>query len=186
VEALLAASEGPQVEFKRQLPADAEQKRKQFKTVAAFANCEGGIMVFGMEPDELTVIGLGGEDPKKRRDRLYALIHRTVVPSPEVLVEYYQVDGKTILVLHVRLGPAPPYGVAADKGSRDKPEFYVRRGSSTYPAQPGELREAARSRTYRAEPGAAWPPAAVWLRVRRVQGTAPARCARSARSAERC
>ena len=39
-----------------------------------------------------------------------------------------------------------PNGIAADKGSRDKPEFYVRRGSSTYPAQPGELREAARTR----------------------------------------
>jgi hypothetical protein len=37
-------------------------------------------------------------------------------------------------------------GLVVDKGSRDKPEFYVRRGSSTYPAQPDELRLAARSR----------------------------------------
>jgi hypothetical protein len=146
VEALLAAGEGPQVEFKRQLPADAEQKRKQFKTVAAFANGDGGTMVFGMDPDELTVTGLGDEDPRKLRDHLYALVHGAVVPSPEVLVEHYQVDGKTILVLHVSQGPAPPYGIAVDKSSRNKPEFYVRRGSSSYPAQPGELREAARSR----------------------------------------
>jgi hypothetical protein len=94
VEALLAAGEGPHVEFKRELPADAEQKRKHFKTVAAFATFDGGTMGFGMDPDEATVTGL----------------------------------------------------VAVDKGSRDKPEFYIRRGSSTYPAQPGELREAARSR----------------------------------------
>jgi len=146
VKALLAAGEGPQVEFKRQLPADAEQKRKQFKTVAAFANGDGGTMVFGMDPDELTVTGLGDEDPRKLRDHLYALIHGAVVPSPEVLVEHYHVDGKTILVLHVSQGPAPPYGIAVDKGSRNKPEFYVRRGSSSYPAQPGELREMARSR----------------------------------------
>jgi predicted HTH transcriptional regulator len=73
-------------------------------------------------------------------------VHRTVVPSPDVTVEDHQVDGKTILVLHVAPGSAPPYGIAADKGSRDKPEFYVRRGSSTYPAQPGEPREAARTR----------------------------------------
>jgi hypothetical protein len=77
---------------------------------------------------------------------LYDLVHRTVVPSQDVTVEDHQVDGKTILVLHVAPGPAPPYGIAADKGSRDKPEFDVRRGSSTYPAQPGELREAARTR----------------------------------------
>jgi len=77
---------------------------------------------------------------------LYDLVHRTVVPSPDVTVEDHQVGGRTILVLHVAPGPVPPYGIAADKGARDKPEFYVRRGSSTYPAQPGELREAARTR----------------------------------------
>jgi predicted HTH transcriptional regulator len=132
--------------YKRQLPADAGQKRKMFKTVAAFATGEGGTMVFGMDPDELTVIGLAGEDPKKLRDHLYDLVHRAVVPSPAVSVEDHQVEGKTILVLLVEPGPTPPYGLAEDKGSRDKPEFYVRRGSSTYPAQPGELREAARNR----------------------------------------
>jgi hypothetical protein len=146
VEALLAAGEGPEVEFKRELPATTEQKRKHFKTVAAFANGDGGVMVFGMDPDELTVVGLGNEDPKKLRDLLYALIHRAVVPSPSVVIEDHQVDGKTILVLHVEPGPAPPYAIAVDKGSRDKPEYFVRRGSSTYPAQPSELREAARNR----------------------------------------
>ena len=35
---------------------------------------------------------------------------------------------------NVAPGAVPPYGIAADKGSRDKPEFYVRRGSSAYPA----------------------------------------------------
>jgi hypothetical protein len=80
-------------------------------------------MVFGSDPDELTVTGLDGEDPKKLRDHLYDLVHRTVVPSPDVAVEDHQVDGKTILVLHGAPGSAPPYGIAADKGSRDKPEF---------------------------------------------------------------
>ena len=114
------------------------------KTVAAFAAGDGGIMVFGIDPDELTVTGLDGEDPKRLRDRLHGLVHRTVVPSPDVTVEDHQVDGETILVLHVAPTRAP-IRIAADKGSRDKPEFCVRRGSSTYPAQPGELREAART-----------------------------------------
>ena len=146
VEALLAAGEGPQLEYKRQLPDTAEQKRKMLKTAAAFATQDGGTMVFGMDPDELTVTGLSGQDPKKLRDRLYALVHGTIVPPPGVTVTDCQIDGKTILVLDVPPGPEPPYGLAVDKGSRDKPEFYTRRGSSTYPAQPGELRRAARSR----------------------------------------
>lgn len=146
VEALLAAGEGPQVEYKRQLPENAEQKRKMLKTAAAFATFDGGTMVFGMDPDEVTVVGLGDDDPKKLRDHLYDLVHRIIVPAPTVTVTEYQVEGKTILVMEVAPGPQPPYGLAVDKGSRDKPEFYVRRGSSTYPAQPGELRLAARSR----------------------------------------
>jgi len=81
VEVFLAAGEGPQLEYKRQLPADAGQKRAMFKTVAAFATGDGGTIVFGIDPDELTVTGLDGEDPKKLRDRLYDLVHRTVVPS---------------------------------------------------------------------------------------------------------
>ncbi len=31
-----------------------------FKTVAAFATGDGGTMVFGIDPDELTVTGPGG------------------------------------------------------------------------------------------------------------------------------
>jgi hypothetical protein len=146
VEALLAAGEGPLIEYKRQLPVDANQTRKMLKTVAAFSSGQGGTMVFGMDPDELTVTGLGQEDAKQLRDRLYALVNRVVIPSPDVVIHDYRVDGKTILVIAVLPGQVPPYGIAADRGSRDKPEYYIRCGSSTYPAQPGELREAARSR----------------------------------------
>jgi Putative DNA-binding domain len=64
VEALLAAGEGPQTEYKRQLPDTADQKRRMLKTAAAFATQDGGTMVFGMDPDDLTVTGLGGQDPK--------------------------------------------------------------------------------------------------------------------------
>ena len=116
-----------------------------FKTVAAFATGDGGTIVFGIDPDELTVTGLDGEDPKSSGTAC-----TTWCTAP------WSHPGR-----HSRRPPggrkddpgAPrgartraPYGIAADKGSRDKPEFYVRRGSSTYPAQPGELREAARSR----------------------------------------
>lgn len=69
-----------------------------------------------------------------------------MVPSPDVTVEDHQVDGKTILVLHGAPGSAPPYGIAADKGSWDSPSSTCAGASSTYPAQPGELREAARTR----------------------------------------
>jgi len=121
VEALLPAGEGPQLEYKRQLPADAGQKRAMFKTVAAFATGDGGTMVFGIDPDELTVTGLDGEDPKKLRDRLYDLVHRTVDPSPDVTVEDHQVGGRTILVLLVAPGPVPRTGSPRTKAPGTSP-----------------------------------------------------------------
>jgi hypothetical protein len=145
VQALLAAGESPTVEFKRQLPETAAQKRHVFKSVAAFSTQEGGTIAFGIDPDEMTINGLAG-DPLKLRDHLYDLIHQVVIPAPDVTVEIHDIDGNTVLLLHVQSGTVPPYGLAVDKGSRDKPEFYVRRGSSTYPAQPAELRESVQSR----------------------------------------
>jgi Putative DNA-binding domain len=141
IEALIASGEGPQLEFKERLPTGSKD-RKMLKTVAAFATWDGGTMIFGINRDELTITGLGDEDPTKLRDRLVDLVRAAVDPMPPVTVTHYKIDGKLILVLDIEAGQSPPYGLIADPGSRDKPDFYVRRGASTYHAQPSDLREA--------------------------------------------
>lgn len=120
VAALLAAGEGPQLEYKRH-PPPTRGRSGDVQDRRGVATGDGGIMVFGIDPDELTVTGLDGEDPKKLRDRLYDLVHRTVVPSPDVTVEDHQVDGKTILVLHVAPGPAPHTGSPRTKAPGTSP-----------------------------------------------------------------
>lgn len=136
IEALIAAGEGPHVEFKEQIAG-----RRQLKTVAAFATGSGGTMVFGINRDELTITGLEGE-PHALRDQLGDLIRAAVVPTPDFMVSDHRINGKTILSVEVRPGQMPPYGIITNADSRDKPAYYVRRGASTYPAQPGDLREA--------------------------------------------
>jgi hypothetical protein len=42
----------------------------------------------------------------------------------------------------VQPSPSHPYGLICDPGSRDKPDFFVRRAASTYHVQPSDLREA--------------------------------------------
>jgi len=69
-----------------------------------------------------------------------------MVPSPDVTVEDLQVDGKTILVLHGAPGSAPHTGSPRTKAPGTSPSSTCAGASSTYPAQPGELREAARTR----------------------------------------
>jgi hypothetical protein len=146
VEALIFSGEGPYLEFKRKLPSTSQEKRHVFKTVAAFATGEGGTMIFGVDRDEVTVTGLGDEDPGRLRDQLCNLVRVAVFPTPHFHVENHRINGETILMLVVQSSPSPPYGLVVDKGSRDKPEFFVRRGANTYPGQPSDLREAVLSR----------------------------------------
>jgi hypothetical protein len=156
IEALISAGEGPQLEFKRILPTTADERRKAFKTVAAFANGLGGTVVFGVDPDEATIVGLGDGEAASLRDRLGHMVRARVIPTPEFRVEHHRINEKFLLVLHVEAGASPPYGITVDDGSREKPEFYVRRGASTYHAQPSDLREAT-------VPSPAAPPQPPWM-----------------------
>jgi len=147
LEVLIARGEGPNVEFKSSLPEnDDDSKRKVMKTVGAFANTDGGSIVFGVS-DEGRVTGLKASDlSPKARDRLTQLIESWVSPSVHFRFEVLN-DPKGmhpgVLVLLVERGEMTPYGV----GTRSKViTYYVRRGATSMPIAPNEVRELARSR----------------------------------------
>ena len=146
VEALVYAGEGPRVEFKGELPPQKTKSSNPFKTIAAFANGDGGTIVFGIDRDESTINGLHVDDIKVARDSLGQMIRSRVIPTPGFKITHHVVDGKDLLLLDVESGVSPPYGLVVDSGSRDRPEYYVRRGASTYFAQPSDLAEAVRRR----------------------------------------
>jgi predicted HTH transcriptional regulator len=142
IEALIASGESPRLEFKEKLPAGTNYRRT-LKTAAAFATGEGGTIIFGVNRDEVTLTGLGDEEPSGLRDNLVHVVRAAVTPTPYVTVSPYTIGGKLILVLDVEPGQSPPYGLIPDPpGNRDKPDYYVRRGANTFPAQPSDLREA--------------------------------------------
>jgi Putative DNA-binding domain len=151
--ALLAAGEGSSTEFKRQLPDDSDDsKRKVFKTTAAFANGNGGNLVFGVESDEATVCGVEDCDLIKARDRLTQLAWTLITPSPVVEVRPYEVDGKTVLVMTVEKGSAPPYALKI----KDRVEYYVRRDATTFPARPEDIRASVLASAPQSAPSTPW------------------------------
>jgi Putative DNA-binding domain len=155
LETLLSMGEGPRAEYKRMIPTGADNpdaKRKVFKTVAAFANGDGGDVLFGVEPDEVTICGVQG-DLQQERDRLGNLVRSIVVPTPDFAVQSYEVDGKAVLALAVQPGTAGPYGIRFGNGVV---EFYVRRGASTYPATQDEIRSLAQAHTAVQKPVSDW------------------------------
>jgi len=159
VEALVAGGEGPQVEFKRSLPETKSTDRNPYKTIAAFATGDGGWILFGVDRDELTVVGLDVDDIQEERDRLASLIRSRVNPTPSFEATPHVIDGKQILVLRIDTGASPPYGIVVDPNTKDRPEYFVRRGASTYPALPSDLRESVLSR----QPQAPYPPGSGFL-----------------------
>jgi hypothetical protein len=137
--ALIAQGEGPRIEFKRALPESTpERLRPVLKTVAAFASGDGGDMVFGVDADEATVIGIDAATDLESRDRLGQLIRRYVVPTPEFEAMPVKLDGKALIVLSVRGGQDTPYGLQwhPDRSV----EYFVRRGASTFHATQAEVR----------------------------------------------
>lgn len=131
---LVAQGEGQGLEYKEKLPENREEKRKVFKTVVAFANGNGGLLLFGVS-DSGDLRGIVNRVPEAKR-RLTDLVRELVRPAPETTVSEYSIDGKAILALEVKPKPGTLYALTID-GNR--PEYYVRRDATTYYAQPDEI-----------------------------------------------
>ena len=70
----------------------------------------------------------------RTKDSVTDLIRRRVVPEPHIRFEHGEFGGKAVVAVYVEKGNSPPYGV-----NPEKPEFYVRRGASTFPAKQEEI-----------------------------------------------
>jgi hypothetical protein len=129
---MLASGEGQTIEFKSQIPANDEQRRKVMKTVAAFASGGGGTVLFGVA-DDSQVVGLGQINRDQVMLTVGNMIRSTIEPEPPYELRIIEWHGKTVLLVEVT-GGGRWYAV-----NPAKPEFYVRRGASTVPARMDEI-----------------------------------------------
>jgi hypothetical protein len=143
VEVLISRGEGISTEFKRDLPTDARDTViNVMKTVAAFANGEGGTLLFGID-DDGAVTGLSIDDARKTLDRTTDLIRAWVRPHVDFDTELAEVDGKQVLLVRVEAGHETPYGVGTTERRID---YYVRRGATSSPASSADVRAFVRAR----------------------------------------
>jgi len=134
ISALVNQGEGEQLEYKVKLPDTRDEKRTTFKTVAAFANGEGGTVLFGVSDGE-GVAGLPGRLPEQRR-RLTDMLHALIHPQPHFRIADYSIGGKNLLVLRVPPNNGQIFALTLDA---ERPEYYVRRDGTTFPARPEDL-----------------------------------------------
>lgn len=91
---------------------EVKRPKSWLKSVSAFANGEGGILVFGIS-DEDELVGLS--DAKGDSERISEEIKSKLDPVPTVKLEFKETDGKMLVLLHIYPGQETPYYYIGDK-----------------------------------------------------------------------
>jgi len=110
IDALLSSSEGKTLEFKR----DLSSPKPILKTVVAFANTAGGILIIG-KADDGEIVGV--DDVLAEEERLANLIADSIAPAIMPDIESVTVDDKSLLLVRVAHWAGPFY--LKEKGAVD-------------------------------------------------------------------
>lgn len=145
LETAMRAGEGDQIEFKSTLrtnlhtgKADKRMENACLKTIAAYLNSEGGLLLVGVD-DEGVALGL---EPDNFRNQDKTLLHLTGLIrnhlggelAPYLRCTIEAVGGNDIIVIETLASPQPVYF------RRDQEEiFYIRSGPSTIKLSPSEV-----------------------------------------------
>jgi hypothetical protein len=133
IKGIIARGEGETTEFKIQVP-NTNESSKLTKTVAAFANAAGGIIIVGVEDNTGKIVGIKG-NVEQEKSRLTQMIRNNLTHQPIYKIYVQTVDGVELIIVQVESGQNPPYGIHSSN-----PNYYVRRGATTFPATPDEIR----------------------------------------------
>lgn len=130
---IIERGESNTVEFKEKPNEDV---KKFLKTVAAFANGPGGMIIFGVN-DNREIVGLEG-DCFSICDQLTDLIVTEVVPQFLFTINPCTIEDKHILVLRINHGPQTPYYLKKE-GVEDG--TYIRINATTRRCSPETLKD---------------------------------------------
>ena len=91
---------------------EVKRPKSWLKSVSAFANGEGGTLIFGISDND-EIVGL--VDAETDAERISEDIKSKLDPVPAINLEYKNVDGKNLILLHVYPGQETPYYYIGDK-----------------------------------------------------------------------
>ena len=91
---------------------EVRHPKSWLKSVSAFANGEGGTLIFGIRDDD-QIVGLA--DAKGDAEKISEEIKSKLDPIPAVNLDLKEVEGKKLVLLHVYPGQETPYYYIGDK-----------------------------------------------------------------------
>ena len=114
------------IDFKVDL--EKEKPKSWLKSVSAFANTKGGIILFGV--DDKTREEKGIIDVVKASEKISELINARIEPLPRYELNHFEENGKDFIELEIGDGPITPYFYVAD----GRKEAFIRSGNQSIPA----------------------------------------------------
>ena len=103
---------GEATAYDKKQQLEVKRPKSWLKSVSAFANGEGGTLVFGISDDD-QVVGLA--DAESDAEKISEEIKTKLDPVPTVNLEFKEVDDKKLVLLHVYKGQETPYYYIGDK-----------------------------------------------------------------------
>ena len=104
------------VEFKEALPNRSE---KYIKTVVAYANTQGGKLIFGITDETKEIVGIDEAVLFQTMDSIANAISDSCEPQIIPEIEPVTIDGKNVIVVTVGAEPLRPYFLKAKGKSED-------------------------------------------------------------------
>jgi Putative DNA-binding domain len=103
LEALVGGRERQNVEFKRQVPGDEDNKRQIMKAVCAFANGNGGSLLIGVD-DDRELVGVDERAVSKIADQPTNMVSAWVEPKPPIDFATLPIPDSEKVVLEMVVG----------------------------------------------------------------------------------
>lgn len=131
----ILAGETDNIEFKVDIPPKTE---KYMKTVVAFANGNGGKLVFGVENNTCQVVGFEKDEIFQKMDAITNAIFDSCEPKITPNVAIQEVEGKAIIVVEIIPGMQRPYYIRSQGMTEGT---YIRVAGSTRHAERYRVQE---------------------------------------------
>ncbi len=157
LEDMIAEGESDELEFKASLRWDVRERMINkkleegvIKTVAAFANSQGGTLLIGIDDDgqieglDHDYLSLGGADQDKFELHLRNLLNQHLgkaFVASKVEVNFLEVAGEEICQVDVQPATAPVVMKAKGKDGQSTEKLYVRSGNSSQEIPLSEMHE---------------------------------------------
>jgi len=132
---LLRQPEGKTLEFKR----DLSSPRPLLRTLVAFANSAGGLLLLGVEDATRHVIGIA--EPLALEERIASLVADSIAPRLLLDIDILPWRHSNLVLLRVHPSPLRPHHMKAEGAERGT---YVRLGSTNRRADAALIAELAR------------------------------------------